>query len=204
MQRLCCFPSSAWETQHKKLCFPTGSVRSRPRHKNKREAGASGLRIPKRSLGTSDLVWFRLCRLRMIGRGSSRLVVVGRVWRASSGQGVPLILPACDRIGHADQACLVDRSINEALQKGRASFQGVLAPSMGLVLLKLCRGPYASGRRTPARRFLTKSKGRGSPPGGERAGSDALPARSCEQDRRFLTAWPEASPPAESATATAI
>jgi hypothetical protein len=48
------------------LCFPTGSVRSRLRHKNKREAGASGLRIPKRSLGTSDLVWFRLCRLRII------------------------------------------------------------------------------------------------------------------------------------------
>jgi hypothetical protein len=46
------------ETQHKKLCFPTGSVRSRQCHKNKREAGASGLSIPKRSLGTSDVARF--------------------------------------------------------------------------------------------------------------------------------------------------
>jgi hypothetical protein len=85
--RLCCFPSSAWETQHKKLCFPTGSVRSRPRHKNKREAGASGLRIPKQSLGTSDLVWFRFCRLRIIGFGR-----LGRARVAAIRAGEQLVL----------------------------------------------------------------------------------------------------------------
>jgi hypothetical protein len=47
-----CFPSSAWETRHKKLCFPTGSVRSRPRH-TPSGSRSFRLRIPKRSLGTS-------------------------------------------------------------------------------------------------------------------------------------------------------